>query len=56
MVDVVGDVIVVDVGVYCVGEVDCGGIFGQFYDVVFGCEYVDFVWEQVDFYVFDEFQ
>ena len=55
VVDTRGDGFVTDVGVNGVGEVYGRRSFRQGEDFAFGCQDIDFVGEQVDFDVFEEF-
>lgn len=56
MVDVCVDVGMIDIGMYCVGEVYWCGVGRQFDNVFFWGENVNFIGEQIGFYVFDKFK
>lgn len=50
------DVGVVDVGMYCIGKIYWCSVSGQFDNVFFWGENVNFIWEEIGFYVFDKFK
>ena len=54
--DATGHTGITDICVDGIGKVYGSGACRQFKDAALGCEYIDFVWKQVNFDVLDEFQ
>lgn len=46
----------IDIGMYCISEVDGCCIGRQFDNAFFWCENVNFIWEEIGFNVFDKFK
>src|SRR5690606_35970345 len=55
-IDATGDAGIADVGVHRISEIDCGRALRQLHDVTARREYIDFIWEQIDFDVLDKFE